>query len=225
MKGDLKPVRITWVEICAAVLVFTIVAGTQVSGAATSSLEIRKYAVDGITVLAEKRVDYRWLEANLPVQGDGSVHYYSQGPTFNESDPFDPGESQNVLTRDWGAVKGTDVKDLCDLVGGMEEGEEVKLTAADGMHLTYPYEYVYEPDPRQGPMVVCWYNGEDLNTFEPQGAGYPPDYRSGMRLVMFADTSGNPWGFHVFGDNDMRECWDEEYQYNYSGTWSSALIS
>ncbi|MCK9593389.1 MAG: PKD domain-containing protein [Methanoregula sp.] len=191
--------------------------------AATTNLTITKYANDGTTILNQTTKDYTWLEANLPVQGDGVTHYFHQGPTFNDSDPYDPGEYQNVLTRDWGAVKGTDVRDLAGLVGGAHTGDTIKFRAADGMTLTYPYEYVYTPDPRQGPMVIAWYCGEDnLDGYELQGVGYPPDYRMGMRLIMFADTSTNPWGYHVFGDNDMLQVWAPQYRYNYSGTWPSS---
>ena len=31
---------------------------------------------------------YQWLEANLPVLGDGTTHYYHQGPVFvDNADP------------------------------------------------------------------------------------------------------------------------------------------
>jgi hypothetical protein len=193
------------------------------AGAATTELHVVRYANDGSSILNETTVTYQWLEANLLVHGDGVTHYFHQGPTFNDTDPYDPAEYQNVLTRDWGAVKGTDLKDICNLVGGMKAGENVKIRAQDGMTLAYPYEYVYTPNPRQGPMVITWYCGEDnLDGYELQGTGYPPDYYMGMRLVMFADTSTNPWGYHVFGDNDMREVWAPQYQYNYSGIWPSA---
>jgi hypothetical protein len=193
------------------------------AAAATTQLRIASFAPDGKTLIAEKTVDYLWMEANLPVQGDGKTHYYAQGPTFNESDPYDPDESQNVLTRDWGAVKGTDVKDLCNLVGGMRPGDSVKIKAVDGLTLTYPYDYVCAPDPRQGPMVVCWYNGgPDTNDYERQGIGYPPNYTTAMRLVMFADRSGNPWGYHVFGNQDMFDCWAPQYRYNFSKIWPSS---
>ena len=35
-----------------------------------------------------------------------------------------------------GAVKGTNVKDLCDLVGGMNAGETLKIAAPDGFSRT-----------------------------------------------------------------------------------------
>ncbi|MDD3933813.1 MAG: PEGA domain-containing protein [Methanoculleus sp.] len=188
----------------------------------TTELRIAKIAADGVTVIDEKTVDYRWLERNLPVQGDGVTHYYHQGPVFKlawekkhpdepynfwnpeeDINAFDENENQN-LDKDMGAVKGTDLKYICELVGGMGKEGTVRVRAVDGMSKTFPYRNVYEPESRQGPMVVTWYRAED---------GYVPDYYTGMRLVFFADTSTNPYGNHTFGIWDMHECFDEEYWY------------
>jgi hypothetical protein len=171
--------------------------------AATTELHVVRHAADGVTVLEETTVDYTWLEQNLPVQGDGRTHYYHQGPVF-EGDPWNPGEDVNVKEKDMGAVKGTDLADICDLVGGMREEETVRIRAADGMSREFPYRNVYEPEPRQGPMVITWYKADE---------GYVPDYYSGMRLVFFADTSSNPDGLHAFGVWDMHECFDSDYWY------------
>ncbi|KAF5060571.1 PEGA domain protein [anaerobic digester metagenome] len=181
---------------------------------ATNELHIVRYAADGITVLEETTVDCHWLEQNLPVQGDGVTHYYHQGPVFELAwqgvhpdepyDPWNPTEDINVQDKDMGAVKGTDLADLCDLVGGMAEEDTVRIKAVDGMSKTFPYRNVYEPEPRQGPMVITWYRA---------GEGYVPDYYTGMRLVFFADTSTNPNGTHAFGIWDMHECFDPEYWY------------
>ena len=64
-----------------------------VAAAGTTSLHIVKYAADGVTVENETTVDYAWLEANLPVQGDGATHYYTQGPTFDPGNLWDPDET------------------------------------------------------------------------------------------------------------------------------------
>jgi len=172
--------------------------------APTTAIHVVKYAADGTTVLNETTVDYHWMEANLPVQGDGKTHFYHQGPVFvdDKEGQWDVNETTNF--KDEGAVKGTDVKDLSNLVGGMELGDEVMIKAPDGYHVEFGYENVYNPLPRQGPIVVCWYNGEETSVGERQGVGYPPDYYVGMRLVFFADTSVNSEGKHVFGNNDMR---------------------
>ena len=104
-------------------------------------------------------------------------------------------EDKNVQEKDMGAVKGTNLRDLCDLAGGMSPGDLVKLKAEDGFTKTFAYENVYTPSARQGPMVIAWYHDAE---------GYVPQYRTGMRLIFFADNSTNPWGIHVLGNNDWQ---------------------
>lgn len=178
----------------------------------TTEVHVIKYAPDG-TVLNETTVTYQWIEENLPVQGDGVTHYYHQGPVF-EGDKWDPNETTNF--KDKGAVMGTNIKDLCDLVGGMSPGDEVMIHAPDGYHIEFGYTNVYEPQLRQGPIVLCWHCSEDIKEIgERQGEGYPPDYYTGMRLVFFADDSTNPDGKHVFGNWDMHECLPEQCYHFY----------
>lgn len=182
--------------------------------AATTSLNIVKYANDGVTIVNETSVTYEWMERNLPVQGDGFTHYYHQGPVFiDDPDPatqamlrWNSPEDENVLEKDMGAVKGTNLRDLCDLVGGMSPGDTVKILATDGFSKVFSYRNVYSPPSRQGPLVVTWWKAD---------AGYVPDYREGMRLVFFADASVNPWGIHAFGNWDWHESADEQYWYYY----------
>jgi len=175
----------------------------SVSGAPTTGLHLVRYAADGVTVLDERTVDYRWMEANLPVLGDGITHYYHQGPVFS-GDPWNPAEDTNVEEKDMGAVKGTNLADLCNLVGGMKEGETVTVRSSDGFSKTFPYATVYGPASRQGSLGITWYHADE---------GYVPDYRTGMRLVFFADESTNPWGIHAFGVWDMHECLPQDYWY------------
>jgi hypothetical protein len=184
------------------------------ASAATTEVHIVKYAADNTTVLGEKTVTYQWMEANLPVVGDGTTHYFHQGPVFvDDADPareeqlrWNAAEDKNVQEKDMGAVKGTNLKDLCDLAGGMNPGDTVKVKASDGFVKTFAYTNVYQPPARQGPMVVTWYRPDE---------GYVPGYRTGMRLIFFADTSTNPWGIHAFGNNDWHESAAPEYWYYY----------
>jgi hypothetical protein len=171
----------------------------------STSLHVVKYAADGATVLNETTVTYQWMEANLPLQGDGKTHYYHQGPVFvdDKEGQWDVNETTNF--KDMGAVKGTAIKDLCDMLGGMVPGDEVMLKSGDGYHVDFPYANIYKPELRQGIITVCWFNGEESSVGERQGTGYPPDYHVGMRLVFFADNSTNKDGKHVFGNQDMRE--------------------
>jgi hypothetical protein len=171
----------------------------------TTELVVSIYAPDGTTILNTTNVGYQWMEANLPVQGDGVTHYYHQGPVFVESKEgqWDPNETANF--KDMGAVKGTAVRDICDLVGGMVSGDEVMVKAIDGYHVEFGYDNIYEPQMRQGNIIVCWFNGEESAVGERQGTGYPPSYHVGMRLLFLADTSTNREGKHVFGNWDMHE--------------------
>lgn len=191
------------------------------AGAApTTEVTISKIAPNG-TVVAEITVDYQWMEENLPVQGDGVTHYYHQGPVFSDDKEAQWDKNETTNFKDHGAVKGTDIEDLVELVGGMSPGDDVMIRAADGYHVEFPYANAYEPEPRQGPMVLCWYNGEDSDEGERQGTGYPPDFYTGMRLVFFADTSVNAGGLHVFGNWDMHETFPAEHLHLYSGLYPS----
>ncbi len=175
----------------------------------TTSVHIIKYASDG-TVLGETAVTYEWMKTNLLVCGDGATHYYHQGPVFDSPPgPWNPDETTNF--KDKGAVKGTNVKDLCDLVGGMSPGDEIKVSATDGFSKWFNYTNVYEPQPRQGPIVLCWY----------KDGNYVPDYEGGMQIVFFADNSTNPEHKHVFGNWDMHECLSEKYWHNFSAVYPS----
>ncbi len=181
--------------------------------AATTQLHVIRYANDNTTVLNETTVTYQWLEEALPVLGDGSTHYYHQGPVFvNDPDPdieeqlrWNPAEDTNE--KDQGAVKGTNLKDLCDLVGGMSPGETVELKASDGFSKRFAYENVYSYPIRQGPMVITWFKD---GTYPDTG------YSDGMKLVFFADDSVNPWGYHMMGNYDWHESAAPEYWYYYT---------
>ncbi len=182
--------------------------------AATTEVHIVKYAVDGTTVLNETTVTYQWMMNNLPVLGDGVTHYYAQGPVFKDDpDPvikelirWNVTEDTNVLEKDMGAVRGTNVKDLCDLVGGMNAGETIKMTAPDGFTKYFAFKNVYEYSSREGPMVVTW---------EKNGLKPDTGYTDGMRLVWLADASTNPWGVNAFGNWDWHEAADSVYWYYY----------
>ena len=182
--------------------------------AATSQLRVVKFAADEFTVLEEKTIDFRWMEQNLRVYGDGVTHYYLQGPVFIDNpDPareeelrWNPAEDANVQEKDMGAVKGTNLKDICDLVGGMSPGDEARIMSSDGWSRSLAYKNIYEYSSREGPVVICWFrNGQ-----------YPDSgYTDGMRMIWFADSSTNPWGIHAFGNYDWHEAADSEYWYYY----------
>ena len=191
-----------------------VVSLTAAVSAVTTQVHIARYAADNVTVINETTVTYQWMEINLPVMGDGKTHYYHQGPVFvDDADPareeylrWNSAEDKNVQEKDMGAVKGTNLKDLCELAGGMAPGDMIKIKADDGFTKTFAYKNVYTPTSRQGPMVITWYHDAE---------GYVPQYRTGMRLIFFADNSTNPWGIHAFGNYDWHESAAPEYWYYY----------
>ena len=181
---------------------------TPAAAAGTTSVTVTRYASDGTTILDQITVTYIQMmnsEYGLPVMGDGATHYYMQGPVFLD-DPdeateqalrWNPAEDTNI--KDMGAVKGTNVVDLCNLVGGATSGETIRIKASDGMYKTFTYENVYEYSSREGPMVLTWYmNGLYPNT----------GWTDGMRILWFADDS-------VFGNWDWHEAADSADWYYY----------
>ena len=227
--GSARTIRHTPIHFRGSLLLFSIVflltilaSFSSVALAAEPTTEVRlvKYASDATTVMAEKTINYEWMESNLPVYGDGITHYYHQGPVF-EGDMWDPSETANL--KDKGPVKGTAVRDLCDLIGGMLAGDEIMLVSPDGYHVEFAYENVYEPLPQQGTITVCWFKGQDSN----YDSGYPgkDGYNSAMQIVFMAGTT-NPEGKYVFGNADMRICLpQEEYQHFYDGYASTNGLS
>lgn len=194
-----------------AELLFIILAITlaiQGASAASDTIRIQKISPDGTTVMSERTVDFRWMESNLPVYGDGVTHYYHQGPVFvgDVDDRWNPAEDTNVREKDMGAVKGSSLRDLCNLAGGMTPGNTVRVKAQDGFSKTFPYDIVYHPSSRQGEPVITWFRADE---------GYVPDYATGMRLVFLADNTTNPWAFHIFGNEDWHVSAPEEYWYYY----------
>jgi PKD repeat protein len=199
-------------------LLLVIFFGTPVT-AYTTEVTVTKLAVDNLTVLDKRIVSYQWMRDNLPVLGDGTTHYYLQGPVFvndptNETHEqelrWNPEEDANCYPdKDFGALRGTNVMALCNLVGGMSPGEEVKVLSSDGWNMKFAYTNVYTPPERTGPMVVAW---------EKNGQYPDTGYSDGMRLVWLADTSVNPWGQHVFGNFDWHESAAPQYWYYYTSS-------
>jgi len=159
----------------------------------TTSVRVVRYTSDGATVLQEQTIDVATMQSTLPVQGDGVTTYYHQGPSFDENNFWDPSETLNLKIK--GALKGTDLKHLCALVGGMTAGDTVRVTAIDGFSKTFDSANVYTPSPRQGRIVVAWSSDSD---------GLVPGWQDGMMLAFFAETT-NAAGQYVFGNEDMRQ--------------------
>jgi hypothetical protein len=182
-----------------------------VTAAGTTSLHIVRYNTDN-TVFAETTVSISDMQSSpyLPVQGDGVTHYYTQGPTFDPNNLWDPNEiCPGDSLKDKGALKGTSLKDLCNLVGGAAPGETIGVKASDGYGDTFDYANVYNPDPRQGPMVICWW----------KDGQYTGSWSEGMLLAFFTTVPRASDGKLIFGHQDMHDCLPEHnWHYYYDGS-------
>jgi len=189
-----------------------------VAAASTETITVTKYDTDGATILNQVNLTYAEMEAYLPVQGDGETLYYMQGPTFQPDNLWDPDETVNLKNK--GAIKGTDVKDLCELVGGAEAGDQIQIKADDGYNQRFYYDNIYNPTPQQGKFVLAWYTknaGDTYPLLYPDGA-YVPEFASGMQLVFLVENT-NDAGQYVFGHQDMRDSLPEDnWHFYYDGT-------
>ena len=165
-------------------------------------VHIVKYAEDRTTVIGETYVNYLWMQDNLEVIGDGKTIYRYEGITNNPEDVWDAAETYPGGYKIANAVKGTRVRDLCDLVGGMGAGTEITLNAKDGYETKLPYTSIYTNpavQERQGDVILAWW-----------GDGkYVPYYADGMRLFF------TPNGDNVYGQWDMHETLPQNYWHYY----------
>ena len=76
--------------------------------AATTSVSIIKYAADGTTVLAQTSRTYQQMRDGMTVLGDGTTHYYHQGPVFvdDPDDADDTGDAPLEPAEDTNAREG-----------------------------------------------------------------------------------------------------------------------
>ena len=166
-------------------------------------LMILKYGADGTTVIAQKTVNYTWMQANLPVIGDGTTAYKFEGLTMNASNLWDPEETYPGGFKISNVVKGSRVHDLAELVGGMGSGTTITFVASDGFETTLPYSSIYTNpavQARQGDAIIAWWGDGQ----------YVPKYADGMRLFFTPD------GDHVYGHWDMHETLPSQYwRYNF----------
>ncbi|MEJ2740144.1 MAG: hypothetical protein P8105_10015, partial [Dehalococcoidia bacterium] len=173
-------------------------------------VHVIKYDVDRTTVLDEITVDYLWMQDNLDVIGDGTTVYRFEGITLDPEDIWDEAETYPGGFKIENAVKGTRVRDLCDLVGGMGPDTEIKFIADDGYETILPYSSIYpstEVQTRQGDAILAWWaDGE-----------YVPGYADGMRLFFTPD------GDHVYGQWDMNQTLTVNYWHYYYDSSTSTM--
>ncbi|WP_298665584.1 NosD domain-containing protein [uncultured Methanofollis sp.] len=178
---------------------------TVVAPATLTSIEIIKYAPDGVTVAENKTVSIRWMQRHLPLLGgENGTMLRFQGPSFDKNDPWNPAEDLN-LGKVNNTVKGTALADLCDLVGGVYEGGEIQFAGRDNFPGKIPSSAVLAPNERQGPAMIAWWDAK---------MGEYPEWGDGPQLF-FLTPDG------VFGNDDMRTCFGKDY-HHYWTDWPSA---
>ena len=163
------------------------------SGSSCAVTILRRESTGG-RILNATTVTCSWMEEHLPVYGDTETPYRYQGPTFDTGDLWNPTEDRNPAKVEE-VVQGTSIRDLLGLVGGMQEGDELRMTATDGYVVELMYDNIYSADPAQGQAILAWWTEKE---------GYVPAYTGGPALFFLADD-------HTFGNQDMRECIDEGY--------------
>ena len=176
----------------------------------STPLTIVKYADDGVTELSNVTVTWEWMAENLPIYGDGVTEYKFEGICFPPNDPWDMAETYPAGFKVSEQIKGTSIRELCDLAGGVDTGTEVKFVATDGWISKFPYEVICEPADCVGEPVLAWYSA---------GWGGPmPDYADGFRLFFVTDD-------HIFGQKDMYEGIPYQYWHYNSELPSCAGLS
>ena len=149
------------------------------------------------------------MENNLPVIGDGTTVYKFEGLTLNSSNLWDQEETYPGGFKISNVVKGSRVRDLTELVGGMGSGTAVTFVASDGFETTLPYSSIYTNpavQARQGDAILAWWGDGQ----------YVPKYADGMRLFFTPD------GDHVYGQWDMHETLPSQYwRYNFQDMCST----
>lgn len=170
----------------------------------SQNIRIVKVGTDGKTVVNETTVDYEWMAENLPVIGDGETRYKYEGITNNPEDVWDEEQTFPGGFKIDAAVKGTSLRDLVNLVGGMEPGTSLVLVASDGYETKLGYPTVY-PNPdaltRAGEAFLAWY--KDGKTV--------PEFKDGYQLFF---TGGEDSIFSLW---DMHETMDSNHWHYYWG--------
>lgn len=154
--------------VCLALVVTVFVFPTVASADGTTQVTITKYT-NGIPGTPVTKT-YSELEAQKPVLGDGTTHYYHEKFTTG-------------TWSDQGAVQGTLLKDVCDLAGGACPGDTIELVGIDGFKFVFTYYDIYDQTQNPNnttdkvcPVVLCW---------EKDGVYSGPLWVDGMKTVVF----------------------------------------
>jgi len=181
------------------------------------TLTIIKIGADKETEVQNITKTYTWMAENLDVYGDGSTDYKFEACCYPATgpDPWDVNETYPGGVKISDPIKGTSIKDLCELVGGMPEGTEITFIASDGWTSKISRDVIYNDPaetPRLGTPVLAWYGNAG------SGSGPMPDYSEGFRIFFVTED-------HIFGQWDMHETIPAEYWHYNQGVPSCAGLS
>ena len=181
--------------------------------AATTSVTVTKYADNNYSQSVDSETfNLAELQTLSSVYSNGPV--YMQGPTFDPGDPWGDG-GQNMIN--FYGHNGSRVSNITDEVGGMSDGDELKVQSSDGFPLYFGYDNVYTPNSSQGDMIVAWWDSD---------YGFVPYYTYGMRLFFYTPASSPGVDDSLnLTLRDMEASFDPWYRHNYtdsSGSWPSA---
>ena len=181
--------------------------------AATTSVTVTKYADNNYSQSVDSEtLSLAELQTLSSVYSNGPV--YMQGPTFDPGDPWGDG-GQNMIN--FYGHNGSRVSNITDEVGGMSDGDELKVQSSDGFPLYFGYDNVYTPNSSQGDMIVAWWDSD---------YGFVPYYTYGMRLFFYTPASSPGVDDSLnLTLRDMEASFDPWYRHNYtdsSGSWPSA---
>jgi hypothetical protein len=124
--------------------------------AVTTSITVTKYADNNYSQSVDAETfNLSQLRTLSSVYSNGPV--YMQGPTFDSNDPWGDG-GQNMIN--FYGHNGSRVSNITDEVGGMSDGDELKVQSSDGFSLYFGYDNVYAPDSSQGDMIVAWWDSD-----------------------------------------------------------------
>ncbi|MCK9312515.1 MAG: hypothetical protein M0P20_00455 [Methanocorpusculum sp.] len=179
---------------------------------AVTSITVKKITTDG-TIISETSKSWEELRTGFDVIGDGKLIYAVQGPVMNSHAGTDeswdvneefPAAYTNARFKVEDTVKGTSVKDLVDLVGGMDKGDLLRFTSADGVVTEFVngYAYLYNPEPEMGTMFLAW---------SRNGVDGPSGYDNMFRLFFTSnENTKDPLGYRVYSLYDMKLSMTEE---------------
>lgn len=195
-------------------LILLLVVGGMVvapaSATATTWAHVTRYADNNYSVVTNfTNMTYTDMATNLPnVYSNGDI--YMQQGTYDPSDVYgDAGQGMIIFY----GHNGTYIRNLTDEVGGMDEGDELKVVSNDGWKVYFGEDDVNSPEAAQPNLVLTWWDSE---------MGFVPNFSYGMRLYFYDPNPAPTYGVADCLNFTLREMcnnFDPWYQ-RWTGDWN-----